>query len=61
MQQSWTGAFGGASSPRLGQQVLVDFINGDIEQPQVLGARSTTTAARARLPATPAAWPARRT
>ncbi|MFO1251138.1 MAG: type VI secretion system Vgr family protein [Inhella sp.] len=53
VQQSWTGAFGGAQFiPRLGQQVLVDFINGDIEQPQVIGALYDGRGEGA-LPATP--------
>jgi uncharacterized protein involved in type VI secretion and phage assembly len=51
--QSWAGAFGGAQFvPRLGQQVLVDFINGDIEQPQVIGALYDGRGEGA-LPATP--------
>jgi len=51
--QSWAGAFGGAQFiPRLGQQVLVDFINGDIEQPQVIGALYDGRG-EGTLPATP--------
>ncbi|HCD1274494.1 TPA: type VI secretion system tip protein VgrG, partial [Citrobacter freundii] len=38
MSQAWAGAgFGNLAIPRVGQEVIVDFLNGDPDQPIIMG------------------------
>ncbi|MCN8885454.1 phage baseplate assembly protein V, partial [Escherichia coli] len=38
MSQAWAGpGFGNLAIPRVGQEVIVDFLNGDPDQPLVMG------------------------
>ncbi|HDI6146707.1 TPA: type VI secretion protein, partial [Escherichia coli] len=38
MAQAWAGTgFGNLAIPRVGQEVIVDFLNGDPDQPIIMG------------------------
>ncbi len=38
MAQAWAGTgFGNPAIPRVGQEVIVDFLNGDPDQPIIMG------------------------
>ncbi len=52
--QAWAGTgFGHLAIPRVGQEVIVDFLNGDPDQPIIMGAPTTRkTAPHGSLPGT---------
>ncbi|MFP1463504.1 phage baseplate assembly protein V [Escherichia coli] len=52
MAQAWAGTgFGDLAIPRVGQEVIVDFLNGDPDQPIVVGRAYQEAAGGHRQPA----------
>lgn len=49
----WAGpGFATRAIPRVGQEVIADFLNGDLDQPIIMGGRTMRTTVRRGLPGT---------